>query len=85
MVVASCGQTNSGNQKTRMTVLINGSTSTVIKDDQSGNATLHRPLVANGILTLADNDYLSLQVTDPVTWSNVIKVYDCHLTIQRIS
>lgn len=85
MVVASCGQTNSGNDKTRMILLVNGSTSTVIKDDQQGNATLHRPLVANGILTLADNDYLSLQITDPVTWSNVIKVYDCHLTIQRIS
>ncbi len=85
MIVASCGQTNAGNNKTRMTVLINGTGSTVIKDDQDAHATKHQPLVANGIVTLADNDYLALQVTDPTVWSNVIKVYDCHLTIQRIS
>lgn len=85
MVVASCGQTNSGSNRTTMTVRINDVASTVIKDDQNANATNHRALVANGILTLADGDYLTMHIVDPDTPANEIKVFDCHLTIQRIS
>ena len=85
MTIASCGQTNSGSNKTTMTVHINDVDTTVIKDDQNANSVNHRALVANGILTLADEDYLTLHIADPDTPSNVIKVFDCHLTIQRIS
>lgn len=85
MIVASCGQTNSGSNRTTMTVHINDVDNTVIKDDQNANSINHRALVANGILTLADNDYLTLHIADPDTPANVISVFDCHLTIQRIS
>ena len=85
MVIASCGQTNSGNNKTTMTIQINGVDSTVIKDDQDANSTRHRAIVANGILTLATNDYMTMHLVDPDTPSNEIKVFDCHLTIQRMS
>lgn len=85
MVVASCGQTNSGSNRTTMEVHISDNDTTVIKDDQNANSTDHRPLVANGILALLDDDYLTLHIFDPDTPSNVIKIFDCHLTIQRIS
>lgn len=85
IVVASCGQTNSGSNRTTMNVHINGVDSSVVKDDQNASDTNHRALVANGILTLADDDYLTMHIVDPDTASNEIKVFDCHLTIQRIS
>ncbi len=85
MVVASCGQTNSGSNRTRMNLHVNDVGSIVIKDDQNASSVNHRALVANGIVTLADADYLTLHIADPDTPANVISVFDCHLTIQRIS
>lgn len=85
MVVASCGQTNSGSNRTTMAVHINDVDTTVVKDDQNANNINHRALVANGILSLVDNDFLTIHIVDPDTPSNVIKVFDCHLTVQRVS
>lgn len=85
MVVASCGHTNSGSNKTTMTVHIDGSESTVVKDDQNSSSTNHRALVANGILSLVAGNYLTMHIVDPETPANEIKVFDCHLTVQRVS
>ena len=84
MVIASCGQTNSGGNLSIMNVHVNGVESDVIKDEQNSGVGNHRALVANGILTLAENDYLTMHIVSSVP-SDVIEVYDCHLTIQRIS
>ena len=85
MIIASCGQTNSGSNRTTMTVHVNDIDSTVVKDDQNASSVNHRALVANGIITLADGDYLTMHIADPDTPANIIKVFDCHLTINRLS
>ena len=84
IIIASCGQTNGGNNQSIMTVHKNGTDLTELQDDQNSNTTFHRPLVANGILTLADNDYLTLHIVS-ATPADIIKVHNCHLTIQRTS
>lgn len=84
MIVASCGQTNSGGNVTTMTIHRNGLDETPLQDDQNSSPTNHRSMAVNGILALADADYITLHLVSSVP-ANTVSVYDCHLTIQRIS
>lgn len=85
MIVASCGHTNSGSNETTMTLRINDIDTTIVKEDKNASSVNHRSLISNGILTLNEADYLTMHISDTVTPSNVINVFDCNLTIQRIS
>jgi len=82
-VEAKCDQTNAGGNTTLMVVLVNGINS-IVKDEHASDSGDHRQLTANGIVTLADNDYLSIWVASQVP-PDLITAYHSSLTINRLS
>ena len=84
LVIFSCGHTNSGGSSATAEIHKNGSDITSIKDNQNSSATVHRYLGANGIVEVAEGDYLTLHI-ESATASDVISVFDCHVSMTRVS
>lgn len=83
-IITTADNTNSGNNVTTMAIHINDVDSTDIEDEQASNSTKPQTLAAHGIHTLADGDRVALHMVSIVS-SNIVKTYDCHVTIQRLS
>lgn len=83
-IIVTCDQTNSGNNTTSLEVHINGAVVTDIESEHDSNSIKPSELSAHGIHALADGDKVTLHLESSVS-ANIVKVYDCHVTIQRIS
>lgn len=80
----SCTFTNAGGNVTECGIHKNGAQVGKMEDTHSGDSAEHRDLRGSGFLVLADNDLITLHVIS-ATPSDVITVYHCHITIQRMT
>lgn len=83
-IIVTCDVTNAGNNETTMAVHINGSDATDIEDEEDTNSTKPRTLAAHGIHALSEGDKIAIHMVSS-TPADVVKTYDCHVTIQRLS
>lgn len=84
MILATCDVTNSGNNETILEVIINNTVSTDLEDKEDTSSTKPRGMSTHGIHALSAGDKISLKL-ESTTPANIIKVFDCHLSINRIS
>ena len=80
---AKCDQTNAGGNVSKMVIQVNG-VDTIIEDEHASDSGDHRQLNTSNILTLADNDYLSMYVVSS-TPIDVITAHHTSLTVRRLS
>jgi len=83
-IIVTCDVTNAANNETVMEVHINGADATDLEDKEDSSSTKPRGMAAHGIHALADADKITLHL-ESTTPADVVKTYDCHVTIQRVS
>jgi len=76
--------TNAGGNDTTMTIRKNEILNPRLKDSGAGDSSELRPLVIAGFIILSPNDYLDIHIVSD-TPSDVVKVYQTNLHIQRVS
>ena len=80
----SCTFTNASGNMTECGIHKNGVQVGKLEDTHSGDSAEKRDLRGSGFLVLADNDLITLHVVSS-TPSDVVTVYHCHITMQRMT
>lgn len=83
-IIVTCDVTNAANNETIMEIHINGADSTDLEDKEDTSSTKPRGMAAHGIHALNDADKITLHL-ESTTSADIVKVLDCHVTIQRVS
>ncbi len=84
LIMVTCDVTNSGNNETVMEVHINDAANVALEDKEDTSSTKPRGMAAHGIIKLSANDKISLFIVSTVP-TDIIKAYDCHVSINRVS